>query len=61
MATHVLLLPLAAMKFTAFLMILLPLGAMQFTNEVAWDGTDFAIFGAMLLSACGVYELYQSR
>jgi hypothetical protein len=30
---------------------------MQFTNEVVWDKSDFAIIGAMLLSACSVYEL----
>lgn len=42
---------------TAALVLLLPLLAMQFTGEVAWDLTDFAIFGAMLVSACGSYEL----
>jgi hypothetical protein len=31
--------------------------AMQLTGEVVWDEIDFAIIGAMLLSACGVYEL----
>ena len=41
----------------AALMLLLPLLAMQFTDEVAWDETDFAIIGLMLLGACGVYEL----
>ncbi|MBP0445393.1 hypothetical protein J8J14_11440 [Roseomonas sp. SSH11] len=30
---------------------------MQFTAEVAWDKGDFAVMGAMLFGACGVYEL----
>jgi hypothetical protein len=30
---------------------------MQFTDEVMWDLADFAIFGAMLATACGTYEL----
>jgi hypothetical protein len=30
---------------------------MQFTKEMAWGLGDFAIFGAMLLGACGTYEL----
>jgi hypothetical protein len=42
---------------TAALMLLLPLVAMQFTDEVAWSLSDFVIFGAMLLVACGTYEL----
>lgn len=37
--------------------LLLPLAAMQFTSQVVWDAADFAAFGAMLLGACGVYEL----
>ena len=41
----------------AALILLLPLVAMQFTEEVAWDLADFAIFGAMLVGACGTYEL----
>lgn len=41
----------------AALILLLPLVAMQFTDEVAWDETDFAAMGAMLLAACGTYEL----
>ncbi|WP_437932413.1 hypothetical protein WMF37_25195 [Sorangium sp. So ce291] len=41
----------------AALVLLLPLVAMQFTEEVAWDLADFAIFGAMLVGACGTYEL----
>lgn len=36
---------------------LTPLIAMQFTKEVAWDETDFILFGAMLLSVCGLLEL----
>jgi GNAT superfamily N-acetyltransferase len=42
---------------TATLVLLLPLFAMQVTDEVAWDLADFAIFGAMLVGACGTYEL----
>jgi hypothetical protein len=38
-------------------MFLLPLVAMRLTDEVAWDGADFAVFGAMLLGACGAWEL----
>jgi hypothetical protein len=41
----------------AAVLLLLPLVAMQFTDEVAWDETDFAVIGAMLLGACGTYEL----
>ena len=42
---------------TAAFLLLLPLVAMQFTDEVNWDETDFAAFGAMLAVACGAYEL----
>ena len=38
-------------------LFLLPLVAMQFTSEVNWDGFDFLVWGAMLLVACGTYEL----
>ncbi|XXX77423.1 hypothetical protein WMF30_01440 [Sorangium sp. So ce134] len=41
----------------AALVLLLPGIAMQFTEEVAWGLADFAIFGAMLVGACGAYEL----
>ncbi len=41
----------------AALVLLLPMFAMQFTDEVDWDLADFAIFGAMLVGACGTYEL----
>jgi hypothetical protein len=37
--------------------LLLPWLAMQFTDEVAWDETDFIVFGAMLAGACGAWEL----
>lgn len=43
--------PIAAAFFA------LPVIAMQVTDEVAWDEIDFAIFGAMLLAACGVCEM----
>ncbi|WP_230534420.1 hypothetical protein [Microvirga roseola] len=45
----------------AALILLLPLMAMQFTEEVVWDMTDFAVAGAMLFCACGVYELTARR
>lgn len=38
-------------------LLLLPLVAMQFTEEVNWGAVDFIAFGAMLLAACGAYEL----
>jgi hypothetical protein len=41
----------------AALMLLLPLFAMQITDEVKWDAADFAIFGALLATACGGFEL----
>lgn len=41
----------------AALMLLAPLVAMQFTREVAWGPLDFAVFGAMLATACGAFEL----
>jgi hypothetical protein len=41
----------------AALLLLLPLAAMQVTDEVAWNQTDFAVLGAMLIGACGAYEL----
>ena len=36
---------------------LAPLLAMRFSDEVNWTGLDFAVFGAMLLSAGGLLEL----
>ncbi|HEV7254421.1 MAG TPA: hypothetical protein VGN97_15155 [Mesorhizobium sp.] len=41
----------------AALLWLLPLVAMRFTAEMNWDETDFIVWGAMLLGACGVFEL----
>ncbi|MFA6113420.1 MAG: hypothetical protein WC729_05495 [Sphingomonas sp.] len=38
-------------------LLLVPLVAMQVTQEVAWDVTDFAFFGGLLLSVGGAYEL----
>lgn len=38
-------------------LLLAPLVAMQFTDEVQWTGLDFAVFGAMLLVACALFEL----
>ena len=45
----------------AALMLLLPLLAMQVTEEVDWDVADFAIFGAMLVTVCGAFELAAGR
>lgn len=42
---------------TASSLLLLPAVAMQFTREVSWDAADFIVIGAMLLAACGAYEL----
>jgi hypothetical protein len=36
---------------------LLPAVAMQFTDEVTWTAFDFLLFGAMLASAGGAFEL----
>ena len=47
---------IAVWGISAFL-LLLPLLAMQFTTEVTWTGSDFGAFGAMLVAACGSYEL----
>ena len=41
----------------AVLLLLMPLVAMQFSDQMNWDETDFIVFGAMLLGACGAYEL----
>lgn len=41
----------------AALLLLAPLIAMQFTDEVAWTGRDFAVFGVMLAVLCGGFEL----
>lgn len=41
----------------AGLLLLLPWVAMRFTDEVAWTGSDFVVFGAMLAFACGAWEL----
>jgi hypothetical protein len=41
----------------AVFLLLLPSAAMQLTDELNWDGTDFAIFGTMLAVACSTYEL----
>jgi hypothetical protein len=42
---------------TAALLLLVPAVAMQFTEEMAWGPADFALFGTMLVGACGTYEL----
>lgn len=40
----------------AVLVLLAPWLAMRFTDEVAWTGSDFVVFGAMLLVACVAFE-----
>ncbi|WP_055943956.1 hypothetical protein [Pseudoxanthomonas sp. Root65] len=40
----------------ALALLALPWVAMRFTDEVAWTGRDFALFGAMLLVACLAFE-----
>ena len=37
-------------------LLLLPWVAMQFTADVVWTAFDFALFGAMLLTACLAFE-----
>lgn len=41
----------------AMLLLTAPWVAMQFTHEVAWTGSDFIVFGAMLLTACVAFEM----
>jgi len=41
----------------AALVLVLPALAMQFTEEVAWGLLDFVVFAAMLIVACGAYEV----
>lgn len=41
----------------AALVFVLPAAAMVFTDEVRWGPGDFVAFGAMLLFACGAWEL----
>ncbi|WP_223158066.1 hypothetical protein [Thermomonas brevis] len=40
-------------------LLLLPVAAMRFFPEagVDWSGADFAVMGALLAAACGLYEL----
>jgi hypothetical protein len=47
----------AALWGAAALLLLLPWVAMQFTAEVRWDLGDFILFGAMLVAACGAFEI----
>lgn len=41
---------------SAAILLLLPWIAMHVTREVAWTGSDFAVLGFMLLTACSTYE-----
>jgi hypothetical protein len=49
---HLILIVLAAASI-----LLVPLLAMQFTNEVSWDGFDFAVAGGLLVGTGLMYEL----
>ena len=51
---------IAPWAIAAFI-LLLPVVAMRFTDEVVWDGTDFAVIGAMLFGACSACELAARR
>lgn len=42
---------------TAGLLLLLPAVAMRFTAEVRWTALDFVVMGALLATACALYEL----
>jgi hypothetical protein len=39
------------------IIFLLPVAGVFLSDEMAWDETDFVVFGAMLLVACGTYEV----
>ena len=41
----------------AALLLLLPLLVMPFTDEVQWDGADFAVAGALIVAVGGTFEL----
>jgi hypothetical protein len=41
----------------AVFVLLLPLIAMQITDEVKWDGTDFAVAGALIVGTGLIYEV----
>lgn len=45
----------------AALLLALPLVAMQFTNEVNWDGADFALAGGLLAAVGLAYEWAMRR
>ena len=43
------------------LILLVPLLAMQFTNEVAWDGFDFAVAAALLVGTGLMYVMLSRK
>ena len=45
----------------ASLLLLSPVLAMRFTDQVAWDVADVIIFGTLLVTACGAFELAARR
>lgn len=42
-------------------LLILPAIAMQFTTEVRWGAEDFLAFAAMLMVACGLFEIVMRR
>lgn len=42
---------------TAACLMLLPIVASRLTREVGWTLSDFVVWGAMLLGACGAFEV----
>lgn len=46
---------------SASLLLLLPAAAMRFTEQLDWGPADFVVFGIMLLTACGAFEVAVRR
>ena len=46
---------------TTLCILLVPLLAMQFTQEVDWDGDDFAVAGTLLFGAGTIYMIAARR
>lgn len=47
----------AVMWGAAATLLLVPLAAMRFTDEVDWNAFDFVVLGTLLAAACGAFEL----
>lgn len=41
----------------ATVLFALPFIVMQLTHDLNWGAEDFAVFGVMLILACGLYEI----